>query len=1170
MARPRQRHTRPVSSKRYLTLRHGRRLLKALELNPHLRTVNELNDSHIYASDLRPGFQQLYSSDVPGLQGGDYIASVLQDIDTGIDWKKEESNNQPFHIQAPRFSLPDDAIYSVHPLQGHEVNNDVLPHLVFNDPSMPWERPGNFEWEKSSPVDSNRNRVPWLALFTFTADELVLTDGELKSMFDDAAESKAAAFQGGTLSTQISIDDIRKLNSDNVTGPMYKEEDMLDATAKSANLIFPKAQLFNDIFSGYDDDGNVTSTGAPDLSRHRFLAHVRKVNTEGMADAGISEEAFERDFGVLISNRSAPSIIDKATSIYVHLVAIEKLEYVRPFPVLLTAKDNPERRVGLVSLHSWIYTCLPPNSVDIKTRLQSLGDGIAQLRPALPTPPPETPPTQLRALQRIEDGYSLVRHRVITGEETVAFNRGPLVPTTIEKRMNMQSNSGASLQIMDKELGIMDISYSTAWSLGRTMALADRAYTTALTRVRQQIFGMATSESKVRVLKAYGQTSATKLELVGNLKNSLRTLGKLSCPDFISAQGVEVMHWRKPESKVVDISHHSPSISTVIGEELEKAAFLVGSTTDTSPSSTWADGSPPSYNEFNMPYSVDWILVLRFVLDLYNLIDIPAQYLVTDPSHLPQESLRFFFIDQNWVDALVDGALSLGNQIDPKEDRVRSKIKKAINRHLDTVDDKFGYKPPLPRFGFLMRSVVVAQFSDLKVEVELIEGITKPPVLLRHDILSEDTMMGFFSERPVEEALKTLTFTLPCHQQYYSMGTRFQQDKLEINYKRISTVKGVDYTTRDSLATSSWPRIGKLEGHPVVYKWGHSPEKDDIRLLLVDKLAGDVQSTLLKQWDELGFKDWYTESHPTSSMMGIQLNVAAMQLRVSLPRQIIRLPCNLLTYSEPREKPVSVSYVKVEKLAKSPFPSIKSRKHEITDLPSPHYKRVVSEEMLDSMPSTPESWSNISSPTTGPDSTRSGSIFSFVLLPLPKVTHHQHTTHSSLSEEPIFTPKALPEFTYSAHPSSSPRSKIIPLLPKRQDLIFSIIRQSDPAPADFCLKSLIITFPCNSPSSPSLMEDYSEVSAAMISNLRFNVRAVYSKDNREMQLRIIPRSRRGWVFVRDIKEMSVQLFGVRVLENGVEVEGKKVLATALPRYLYANAPSYTFKILLEPVILGSD
>lgn len=43
------------------------------------------------------------------------------------------------------------------------------------------------------------------------------------------------------------------------------------------------------------------------------------------------------------------------------------------------------------------------------------------------------------------------------------------------------------------------------------------------------------------------------------------------------------------------------------------------------------------------------------------LNNIPAHYLIPDPSFLQRETAKFSYIDPNWMDALIDGALSVGN-----------------------------------------------------------------------------------------------------------------------------------------------------------------------------------------------------------------------------------------------------------------------------------------------------------------------------------------------------------------------------------------------------------------------------------------------------------------------------------------------------------------------------
>src|SRR5512147_1252660 len=50
----------------------------------------------------------------------------------------------------------------------------------------------------------------------------------------------------------------------------------------------------------------------------------------------------------------------------------------------------------------------------------------------------------------------------------------------------------------------------------------------------------------------------------------------------------------------------------------------------------------------------------RFLARLRLLHDIPFSYLVPDADLLPIESIRFFYIDRAWTDALVQGVLSVG------------------------------------------------------------------------------------------------------------------------------------------------------------------------------------------------------------------------------------------------------------------------------------------------------------------------------------------------------------------------------------------------------------------------------------------------------------------------------------------------------------------------------
>ena len=63
----------------------------------------------------------------------------------------------------------------------------------------------------------------------------------------------------------------------------------------------------------------------------------------------------------------------------------------------------------------------------------------------------------------------------------------------------------------------------------------------------------------------------------------------------------------------------------------------------------------PPTDDDGMPDSVvDWLARLRL------LCNVPFAYLVPDHRLLPSESIRFFYLNRNWTDAAVDGALSVG------------------------------------------------------------------------------------------------------------------------------------------------------------------------------------------------------------------------------------------------------------------------------------------------------------------------------------------------------------------------------------------------------------------------------------------------------------------------------------------------------------------------------
>ena len=86
----------------------------------------------------------------------------------------------------------------------------------------------------------------------------------------------------------------------------------------------------------------------------------------------------------------------------------------------------------------------------------------------------------------------------------------------------------------------------------------------------------------------------------------------------------------------------------------------------------------------------NWLVSLRL------LNGVPFANLVADSELLPQESIRWFYMDRRWTDALVQGALSVGTvnsddriQLDAQYNAIRAELRHVLDR--DRVDVHYQY-----------------------------------------------------------------------------------------------------------------------------------------------------------------------------------------------------------------------------------------------------------------------------------------------------------------------------------------------------------------------------------------------------------------------------------------------------------------------------------------------
>jgi hypothetical protein len=112
----------------------------------------------------------------------------------------------------------------------------------------------------------------------------------------------------------------------------------------------------------------------------------------------------------------------------------------------------------------------------------------------------------------------------------------------------------------------------------------------------------------------------------------------------------------------------------------------------------------------------------RFLARLRLLHGVPFSYLVPDADLLPVESIRFFYLDRAWTDALVQGALSVGTissvdraQLEAVYPHIRAEVDEAERTIRQPRGESLLKAGSGTITGFLLRSRVVSGWPNLHV-----------------------------------------------------------------------------------------------------------------------------------------------------------------------------------------------------------------------------------------------------------------------------------------------------------------------------------------------------------------------------------------------------------------------------------------------------------------------
>jgi hypothetical protein len=145
---------------------------------------------------------------------------------------------------------------------------------------------------------------------------------------------------------------------------------------------------------------------------------------------------------------------------------------------------------------------------------------------------------------------------------------------------------------------------------------------------------------------------------------------------------------------------------------------------------------------------VDWLARLRL------LYGVPFECLVADARMMPTETIRFFFIDRNWTDRLVDGAMSIGasstrhlvhaavagTAMHRAADRAEPRLRAQLRNKPEPTDVVEGGLIS----GFLLRSVAVSGWPGIEALAYTDVARTQPLDLVRIDRLSADLLFCLF------------------------------------------------------------------------------------------------------------------------------------------------------------------------------------------------------------------------------------------------------------------------------------------------------------------------------------------------------------------------------------------------------------------------------------------
>ncbi|MBW8683015.1 hypothetical protein [Chitinophaga rhizophila] len=660
---------------------------------------------------------------LPQLVAGEYTVTADLSVEVAKQFNGDfETAVKKVWVGAPRFILEEAAIYSLYPPRDITGRFETtLPQIVFRRRTLPWERTidgelhDNTAFRQQAPL----RHAPWMAL-------LLLSEDEMKGL----GKPEDAILPG-------------KKSLKDPGGNVFVPEISADLT----NGNNPKLAPWEDVNTAYDVIDiplPLFKRIAPKKEDLYYLAHVRKVQVdENKERADIEDDGY---FSTLMCNRLPVRAADQSSAVRntVFLVSLEG--YHNYFRDNQYIEKKGRNKVRLVVLQSWSFTV-------------AAGKNFLELCEGLHVSPFKMnyPANTNEVLKKSYDyGYTLLPHITQNGVQTYSWYRGPFNPNFLPANPVTKIYKSASEALrFDQLTGLTDVSYATAWQLGRLLALKDKTFSTALYQWKLQ--------GKRKVVQTASRQQITKL-LPAAFNEHIEATASLedTMKDFLAT-------WYNTGSNFDKSPVPFSNQPEAVQQQLNNIATAGGALHE-------------------IPAAVtDWLGRL-FLLE-----GVPINYLIPHENYLisreggaiAKEAVGLFYIDYDWIEALLGGALGIVTTEDStallnmlKEGRflpANLMTNKANSRFIPSGE---GEEVPLPQSikghitGFFLRSQLVSGWKGIKVFAKDEKGswMQHP---LRIERIADDIQLCVFAGK-----VQQLLFIQPPE------GMHFGVDAIGNNYQK--------------------------------------------------------------------------------------------------------------------------------------------------------------------------------------------------------------------------------------------------------------------------------------------------------------------------------------------------------------------------------------------------